>query len=84
MKPRPSGRGRRSFNKKPKKHLFARLSKLKHLPKEYFSPLHVEIYKDNVAIIDWNEPITTIIINKKEIVNQYKSYFNLLWKIAKP
>ncbi len=72
------------FNKKPKKSLFASLSELKHLPKEYFSPLHVEIYENNVAIIDWNKPITTIIINKKEIVNQYRSYFNLLWKIAKP
>lgn len=72
------------FNKKVKeRHLTAKLAKIKYLPKEYFSPMHVEIYENNVAIIDWNKPITTIIIEKKEIANQYRKYFNLLWNIAK-
>ncbi len=72
------------FNKRFKEHPVARLAKVKYLSKEYFSPLHVEIYGKKVAIIDWNEPITTIIIDKKEIAESYRKYFNLLWNIAKP
>ncbi len=72
------------FNKKIGKYNSPQLSKVKYLPKEYFSPVHVEIYGTNVAIIDWNKPIITIVIEKKEIVNQYRKYFDLLWNIAKP
>jgi hypothetical protein len=44
----------------------------------------VEIYGNKVAIFDWTEPITTIIIEKKGIADSYRKYFNLLWKIASP
>ncbi len=53
------------------------------LPEPYFSPLTVEIYGNKVALIDWTKPITTIIIDKKEIAEGYRKYFELLWKIAK-
>lgn len=56
---------------------------VKYLPKEYFSPLHLEIYGNKVAIFDWTEPITTIIIEKKGIAEGWRKYFSLLWKIAK-
>ena len=58
-------------------------SKVRYLPIQYFSPLHIEIYQNSVAIIDWTKPITTIIIDKKEIADGYRKYFELLWKIAK-
>jgi len=72
------------FNKRTKEHHpVSKLAKIKYLPREYFSPIHIEIYENKVAIIDWNKPITTIIIEKEEIANQYRKYFNLLWNIAK-
>ncbi|MBI4162779.1 MAG: hypothetical protein HY513_03780 [Candidatus Aenigmarchaeota archaeon] len=53
------------------------------LPEPYFSPLTVEIYGNKVALIDWTKPITTIIVEKKEIAEGYRKYFELLWSIAK-
>ena len=41
------------------------------------------IYGNKVAIVDFTRPITTIIIEKKEIADAYKKHFELLWKIAK-
>ena len=41
------------------------------------------IYGDKVAIADFSEPITTIVIEKKEIAESFKKHFEALWKIAK-
>ncbi len=41
------------------------------------------IYGDKVAIVDFTDEITTIIIHKKEVANSYKNHFELLWNIAK-
>ena len=59
-------------------------AKVKYLPKEYLFPVRTMIYGDNVAIVDFTKPITTIIIENKTIANSYKKHFELLWKIAKP
>jgi hypothetical protein len=56
----------------------------RYLPAEYFSPLVLEVYGHTLAIIDWTEPITTIIIEKKEIAQGFLKYFDGLWNIAKP
>lgn len=66
-----------------KNYRLAKQANVRILPEEYFSPLHVEIYGDKVAVIDWSEPITTVIFDKKEVADSYKKYFELLWKIAK-
>ncbi len=76
-------RERLIFNKMSKNQPLSKYAKVKLLSGEYFSPLHIEIYDDNVGIIDWINPITTIIIKKKEISDAYRKYFNVLWKIAK-
>ncbi len=60
-----------------------RYMQARFLPEPYFSPLTVEIYGNKVGLIDWTKPITTIIIDKKEIAEGYRKYFELLWKIAK-
>jgi HTH-type transcriptional regulator, sugar sensing transcriptional regulator len=57
---------------------------MRFLPKEYFSPLTLEVYGNTVALVDWTEPITTIFIEKKEIAEGFMKYFNVLWKMAKP
>jgi HTH-type transcriptional regulator, sugar sensing transcriptional regulator len=58
-------------------------AEIKYLPKEYFPPVRTMIYGNKVAIVDFTNPITTIIIEKKEIADSYKKHFELLWKIAK-
>ena len=55
---------------------------IRHLPKEFLFPVRTMIYGDKVAIVDFTDPITTIIIEKKEIAQGYKSHFDLLWEIA--
>lgn len=56
---------------------------IRYLPKEFELPVRTMIYGNKVAIVDFTKPITTIIIEKKEIAKAYKKHFNLLWKIAK-
>jgi len=57
---------------------------IRYLPKGFSMPVRTMIYGDKVAIVDFNKPITTIIIEKKEIVQNYYKQFDFLWKIAKP
>ncbi len=57
---------------------------IRYLPKEFISPLAIEVYGNTVGLIDWTEPITTIIIEKKEIADGFIKYFDALWKIARP
>ena len=59
------------------------LAKIRYLSEEYIFPVRTMIYGDKVAIVDFSKPVTTIIIEKKEIADAYKKYFNTLWKIAK-
>jgi len=58
-------------------------AQIRHLPKEFLFPVRIMIYGNKVAIVDFTKPITTIIIEKKEIADAYKKHFELLWKIAK-
>ena len=59
-------------------------AKIRYLSKEYLFPVRTMIYGDKVAIVDFSKPITTIVIENKQIANSYKNHFDLLWKIAKP
>jgi HTH-type transcriptional regulator, sugar sensing transcriptional regulator len=40
------------------------------------------VYGNKVAIVDMNDPFTTIIIEKKEIADSYRKHFEVLWKMA--
>ena len=53
------------------------------LSKEFMSPAEVNIYKDKVAVILWSKTPIAFVIKNKEISKSFKSYFELLWKIAK-
>ena len=58
-------------------------AKIRFLPKEYLFPVRTMIYGDKVAIVDFTKPITTVVIENKQIANSYKKHFEMLWKIAK-
>jgi sugar-specific transcriptional regulator TrmB len=57
---------------------------IRYLSKEFSQPIRTMISGDKVFIVDFTEPMTTIIIHKKEIAKAYKKHFEILWKIAKP
>ena len=57
---------------------------VRYLPEGFNLPVRTMIYGHKVAIVDFNEPVTTIVIEKKEIVENYTKFFNFLWGIAKP
>ena len=48
-----------------------------------FFPGDVFIYKNNVVILDWDEPATAIHIISDNLSNQYMKFFLGLWKEAK-
>jgi HTH-type transcriptional regulator, sugar sensing transcriptional regulator len=56
---------------------------IRYLPKEFIIPVRTMVYGNKVAFVDFSEPMTTIIIEKKEFAESFMNHFNLLWKIAK-
>jgi sugar-specific transcriptional regulator TrmB len=58
-------------------------SRVKYLPKEFQMPTITTIYGDKVAIAIFTEPFYTILIRSKDLTKSYKSFFEILWKVAK-
>lgn len=59
------------------------LVEIRHLPKEYESPVSLNIYGDKAAIIVWGEEPAAILIANRDIAKSFRNYFELMWKIAK-
>ena len=59
------------------------LADIKYLPEKYSNPVSVNVYDDKTAIILWATEPLAIVIKNKEIANAYKTYFELMWRIAK-
>lgn len=59
------------------------LAEIRCLSEDYIFPVRTMIYGNKVAIVDFTNPVTTIIIEKKEIAEAYTRYFKTLWKKAK-
>ena len=57
-------------------------AKIKYISEEFIIPVRTMVYGNKVAIVDFNETMTTIIIEKETIAKAYRGHFNLLWKIA--
>ncbi len=56
---------------------------VRYLPKEFYSPVVNMIYADKVSISLWEPSFVIILIKSKQVANEYRKYFNLLWGIAK-
>jgi HTH-type transcriptional regulator, sugar sensing transcriptional regulator len=56
---------------------------IRYAPRGLTAPVRTIIYGNKVAIVDFNEPFTTIIIDKKGIADAYRTHFELLWKMTK-
>ncbi len=46
-------------------------------------PGNIDIIKNHVMIVSWKPEIVGIVINSESIANQFRNYFNKIWKIAK-
>lgn len=60
-----------------------KLLQVKFLPEEFDNPAPAIIYGDKVAITVWSETPIATLIRSKDVAKSYKSYFDMLWKIAK-
>jgi HTH-type transcriptional regulator, sugar sensing transcriptional regulator len=59
------------------------LMEVKFLPEEHISPASVTVYANKTGIALWsNEPVT-VLITSKEIADNFKRYFDLMWGFAK-
>lgn len=57
--------------------------KIKFIPKNYFSPIMVNIFGDVVALTIWEDEPFVVRIKNRNVANAFRNYFNLLWKVAK-
>ena len=47
-------------------------------------PGNIELYKGQILLIAWEDPVTTILIQSKSIAQRMAVYFEEVWKKAKP
>ncbi len=65
--------------KKQKKHKSV-LSQVKYMPDGMGGEMALNIYGKNVALIMWNEDNPfAILINQKEVADNFKDYFQFIW-----
>ncbi|HLD43689.1 MAG TPA: helix-turn-helix domain-containing protein [Candidatus Nanoarchaeia archaeon] len=58
-------------------------SRIKYLPDEILSPSMSVIYGNKTAVFIWSDPLFAILIKDKDVARSFKSYFDVLWRIAK-
>jgi HTH-type transcriptional regulator, sugar sensing transcriptional regulator len=71
-------RGLKGRRKKMSKYTRAR-----YVPSDVMSPANINVYSNKVAILVWSEIPEAIIIDNAGVAATFKSYFELMWKIAK-
>jgi len=59
-----------------------KLNTYRWIAKGFSSPSTTVIYGNKLAILLWLEEPLGIMIESKEVVESYKHYFELLWKIG--
>jgi sugar-specific transcriptional regulator TrmB len=58
-------------------------AQIRYLPDNIKLPVRTMIFGDIVAIVDFDKPMTTIVIEKKAVADTYRTIFNTLWNISK-
>lgn len=53
------------------------------LPKEFVTPVATQIYDDKLLISIWEPTLLAIMVKSKEVAENFRKHFGLLWKIAK-
>jgi len=47
-------------------------------------PANIDIGKDKLMIVSWENPIVAILIHSKSMADSFRNYFESIWKKAKP
>jgi len=69
-----------------KKEVFVfdnKVSEYRFLDSDQINPTNTIIYGNNVAFVIWGTPITSILIENKQLALTYREHFEYLWGIAK-
>jgi len=56
---------------------------IKYLPQYFTNNMQITFFNDKVLFTIWESTPIALLINSKEAVKSFKSYFDTLWKIAK-
>jgi hypothetical protein len=56
---------------------------IKYMPQDVSAPTWTTIYNDKTIILVVGDVMLGIVIENKTIAENFKTYFELLWKIAK-
>lgn len=55
----------------------------KFLPDQFQSPVGTQVWHNNITLIIYSEPVLIVQIKNDLMVENFKKYFELMWKIAK-
>ncbi|MDP7115902.1 MAG: hypothetical protein QF632_00015 [Candidatus Woesearchaeota archaeon] len=55
----------------------------KTLPKEFITPMEVNMYHDTTFFVVFSKNPIVMIIENKEITDSFRKYFEVMWEIAK-
>lgn len=58
-------------------------TQFRYIPDSYATPTSTFVYGDYSAIIIWGENPVAIVINSRAVAKSHRSYFELLWKLAR-
>lgn len=61
-----------------------RLCDIRYLPKSYITPSTTYVYGDKIAIILWSPEPMAFLMRSRSVADSYRSFFEILWKTAKP
>ena len=61
-----------------------RFTEIKYIPEEFASSVSTYVFDGKIALIMWVENPLGVLIEHKAVYHSYKSYFEYLWKTAKP
>lgn len=71
-----------SKESKRNKILLTENSEIRYLPDKYFSPTMTVVFGDKTVSFVWSKPYYAIVTQNKEIADSFRSYFEVLWKVA--
>lgn len=61
-----------------------KLTQVRYMKQNIITPTWIELFKESMMISIISDQPITLVIKNKEMVDSFKTYFNMMWKIAKP
>jgi len=76
------GIANRDYSKSPYYQKHKKILNIKFV--DFPVPASIDIGKEKIMIVSWENPIVVILIHSKSIAESFKDYFEELWKTARP